>query len=98
MTRSMMESPHSSITKAKAQFTPGLSFETDVNTNEFSPTADFLLLVTKYRASSDDCCCVLGAESVSTLANVFFTDFTPSGSSAESVYTEICSCPPGGRG
>ena len=53
MTRSMMESPHSSITKAKAQFTPGLSFETGVNTNEFSPTADFLLLVTKYRASSD---------------------------------------------
>ena len=96
MTRSMMESPHSSITQA--HFTPGLSFEIGVNTNEFSPTADFLLLVTKYRASSDDRCCVLGAESVSTLANVFFTDFTPSGSSAKSVYTEICSCPPGGRG
>ena len=61
MTRSMMESPNSSITNA--HFASGLGFETDV-TNKFSPTADFLLLVTKYRACSDDRCCVLGAVSV----------------------------------
>ena len=45
---------------------PFLCFEIVVSPIFFTDsTADFLLLVTKYRASSDDRCCVLGTVSLS---------------------------------